>query len=109
MLFIQSLALFASLAAATDFQAWNDGQCNGSAGDRVTVFAYGSCINVEGRHSWEATGDDVRGYYFTGTGCQGQSTRFDGKKGVCKNINTGGAVRSMCVVGKSNSVSPEQE
>lgn len=100
MLFIQSLTIFASLASATSFQAWNGDTCNGSAGSVVTVHGTGSCEEVGGRHSWSVNGDNVKGYYYTGSNCQGASTYFYGSNHACNNINTGGPVRSMCVTGK---------
>ncbi|KAJ3497802.1 hypothetical protein NLG97_g1627 [Lecanicillium saksenae] len=103
MLFIQSLAVFASLASATSFQAWTGGDCNGSAGDVVYVATHGTCENVYGRHSWESNGDNVRGFYYSGGNCQGYSTYFTGGDGTCNNINTGGPVISMCVVGANES------
>lgn len=100
--------MLASIASATTFQAWTGDQCNGSAGSVVSVPRHGSCEKVDGRHSWAAAGDNLKGYYYSGSGCQGQSTQFYGRNGACNNINTGGPVRSMCVVGKSSSSSPSK-
>ncbi|CAF9921646.1 MAG: hypothetical protein GOMPHAMPRED_002347 [Gomphillus americanus] len=103
MLFIPSLTMFLGLAAATSFQAWSGDHCDGSAGSRVTVGGGGSCEKVSGRHSWEADGDNVKGFYYSAEGCQGASTFFTGNNGACNNINTGGPVGSMCVIGSRNS------
>lgn len=101
MLFIQSVALLASLASATSFQAWTGDRCNAAAGSRVTVHGGGSCEEVSGRHSWSVSGDNVKGFYYSGGGCQGNSYEFHANADTCNTINHGD-VRSMCVVGKSH-------
>lgn len=101
MLLIESLILFIGVASATTVQAWNGNTCDGSAGGVVTLSRNGNCVGLGGRHSFEADGDNVKGYYYSSSGCQGASTYFTSSNGACRNINTGGPVGSMCVVGKS--------
>jgi hypothetical protein len=100
MLFIQSLAILASIASATTFQAFDGGSCDGAAGSKVGIAPNGSCQKVDDRHSWYVDGDNVKGFYYSGDGCHGQSTQFYANNKACVNINTGFGVRSMCIVGK---------
>ncbi|KAJ6787718.1 hypothetical protein PWT90_03466 [Aphanocladium album] len=102
MLFIQSLAILASMASATSFQAWSGDSCDGAAGSRVGIDRKGSCEKVDGRHSWSVDGDNVKGFYYSSDGCHGQSTQFYANDKTCVNINTGYGVSSMCVVGVDN-------
>lgn len=101
MLFIHYLAIFTSVATATSFQAWSGGQCNGAQGSKVTIAGGGSCEAMGGRGSWQASGDNVKGYYYSGSGCSGTRTQFYANNNACNNINTGYAVESLCIVGKS--------
>ncbi|KAJ3499055.1 hypothetical protein NLG97_g628 [Lecanicillium saksenae] len=102
MMFIQYLVTIASVASATSFQAWSGDECNGSAGGSSTIGRGGNCEEISGRHSWEVNGDNVKGFYYEGANCAGTSHQFTGSNGRCNNINTGGIVRSMCVVGANN-------
>lgn len=101
MMFIKSLAIFASVASATSFQAFSGNSCDGNAGSVVTVGGGGSCEEIPNRHSWKVSGDNVKGFYYSSSGCQGQSTQFSAQDNTCQNINTGGVVGSVCVIGKS--------
>lgn len=102
MLFIlQTLALLSGIAVATTVQAWDGSSCDGSSGGIVTLSTHGNCVALGGRHSIEAVGDNVKGYFYSGAGCQGASTYFTSGNEKCHDINTGGTVGSMCVVGKS--------